>query len=183
MAEVLVEFDATIRAEDGGTYTAQACGAADERGLWHGWIEFTPADGGEPVRTPQETTQPNRPDLEYWAGGLTAAYLEGALERAVGHELPKLRERAVPVSSHFDGPAPAAPHPAVGAPQAVLNPFAVYGEGPDILRRQLAALTEDQLTNIVRAYALSDLGAVELDALRPPELIAIITSAVERQAD
>ena len=33
--------------------------------------------------TDRETTQPNLRALEYWATGLTPAYLEGALDRAL----------------------------------------------------------------------------------------------------
>jgi hypothetical protein len=52
-------------------------------GLWEGWIEFIPTDGGAPLRSRRETTQPNRDDAVYWATGLTPVYLEGALERAL----------------------------------------------------------------------------------------------------
>ena len=44
--------------------------------------------GTEPVlRTDQETSQPNRSALEYWADGLEPIYLEGALARAQGRLL------------------------------------------------------------------------------------------------
>ena len=54
-------------------------------GLWHGWLEFEPVDGCNvpALQSPRETTQPNRTDAVYWATGLTAVYLEGALERAI----------------------------------------------------------------------------------------------------
>jgi hypothetical protein len=64
-------------------YEARAYGAAIDDVLWEGWVEFVPIDGGPPVRSPRETTQPNRVDTEYWASGLTAVYLEGALIRAL----------------------------------------------------------------------------------------------------
>jgi hypothetical protein len=84
MAEVLVEFDATVTGENGKSYMARACGDARRDGLWQGWIEFVPLGGGEPVRSDRETTQPNRIDAIYWATGLTPVYLEGALVRALG---------------------------------------------------------------------------------------------------
>src|SRR6266566_5970410 len=48
-----------------------------------GWIEFIPIGRWTPVRTPRETTQPNRRNAVYWATGLTPVYLEGALDRAL----------------------------------------------------------------------------------------------------
>jgi len=84
MTEVLVAFDTTITAPDGSRWTPRACGARAVDGLWEGWIEFVSADGqSATVRTPRETEQPNRADLLYWATGLTQAYLEGALNRAI----------------------------------------------------------------------------------------------------
>ncbi len=81
-AEVLVEFDAVVRAADGAGFTARVF-AQQERGLWAGWIEFTPLGSGAPIRTAIESEQPNRNDLLYWAEGLTQVYLEGALARAL----------------------------------------------------------------------------------------------------
>ena len=45
--------------------------------------EFVPALGdGEPLTTDQETSQPNREALAYWAAGLEPIYFEGAFARA-----------------------------------------------------------------------------------------------------
>jgi len=49
-------------------------------GTWAGRIIFV--SGAEVRRTGQETSQPNREALAYWATGLEEVYLEGALERA-----------------------------------------------------------------------------------------------------
>jgi hypothetical protein len=84
MAEILVKFDELIAAPSGETFFAQAVGRAVEGGRWEGWLEFVPVgDTGEALGSGRETTQANRPDLEYWAQGLTKVYLEGALARAV----------------------------------------------------------------------------------------------------
>lgn len=85
MAEVLVEFQALVVASSGAAYRARACGgeARDGTRRWQGWIEFVPLHGGPTIRTPRETTQPNRSDTAYWAGGLTPVYLKGALRRAL----------------------------------------------------------------------------------------------------
>ena len=49
-------------------------------GTWAGRIVF--ADGTTTRITDRETSQPNREALQYWASGLEAVYLEGALTRA-----------------------------------------------------------------------------------------------------
>src|SRR4030095_3111189 len=64
-------------------YRVRICACELAEGTWEGWTECDPQDGSPVLRTPRETTQPNRPDLEYWASGLTPVYLEGALRRAV----------------------------------------------------------------------------------------------------
>ena len=64
MAEVLAKFTNVVRDTNGVGYTAQACGAPGANGLWEGWIEIV-VDGGAPIRSPRETTQPNRTDAIY----------------------------------------------------------------------------------------------------------------------
>jgi hypothetical protein len=67
------------------TYTAWVCGEQRVDGTWEGWLEFHPTKDAELVlRTDQETSQPNRSALEYWADGIEPIYLEGALARAQG---------------------------------------------------------------------------------------------------
>jgi hypothetical protein len=83
MAEVLVEFDNTWKGPDDKQYEARACGRGRDDGLWEGWLEFTPSDGSDVIATERETTQPNRPDMLYWATGLTYAYIDGALARSL----------------------------------------------------------------------------------------------------
>lgn len=84
MAELLVEFDATIRGDDGTQWHPRVWGAIADDSLWEGWVEFLPAgtEDREAIRTGRETEQPKRSDLMYWAQGLTQVYLEGALQRA-----------------------------------------------------------------------------------------------------
>ena len=83
MAEILVRYQLPVRNPNGLQYEARAYGAAIDHVLWEGWIEFVPIGGGRTLRTPRETTQPNRVDTVYWATGLTGVYLEGALIRAI----------------------------------------------------------------------------------------------------
>lgn len=176
MAEILAKYDALLRGHDGRIYAAHACGRPRGDGMWEGWLEF-PASDGVTVRTGRETTQPNRDAIVYWAGGLTAGYLDGALLRATT-PAPELPE-SPPETPAFDGPAPRSARPSTAAPPvAVLDPFAVYAQGDAVLQGQLAALSPSQLRNIIRAYGLSLADAATLDGLPTPDLIAIIMAAV-----
>ncbi len=180
MAEVLFGFASTFRASDGQTYRARACGAeVDNR--WIGWIEFVPETGGDVLRTPRETTQPNRTDAVYWASGLTPVYLEGAFDRA--EERQALPLPPPPETPAYSEPAPRAPvdRPFPRESDAVLDPFSVYEKGEHLLRAELRALSAWHLVNIAHAYGLS----VEDDASllhRPiPALVELIVSGVRRR--
>ena len=140
MAETLVRFTEAIIGRDGRGYVASACGEPRGDGLWHGWIEFS--DGVASFHTPQESEQPNRDDLMYWAQGLTHVYLQGALERA-------LRASGEGVV----GGLTLSVEPNV-RPVAVLDPYAVYRQGEDVLRGQLLALSRDQLNAVIEQYDL-----------------------------
>ena len=85
MSEFIHEHSAMVTSDDGVRYRARIYGEQRREGTWSGWIEFVPADGGRQsptLRTGQETSQPDRKAVEYWAGGLEPIYLEGALTRA-----------------------------------------------------------------------------------------------------
>jgi hypothetical protein len=181
MAEVLIDFDIQLKGPDNRLYGAQACGRERADGMWEAWIEFDPVNGGDAVRSGRETTQPNRKDLMYWATGLTAAYLDGALLRTLG-VLPALRARENPrAHPHYDGPAEGAQAQARAAyaPTAVLDPFRVYAAGANVLRGQLNALSRDQLGNIVKAYGLAHDPSAAVDGMSREQLAAIIIKAVE----
>jgi hypothetical protein len=83
VSEELLVFEKTIEGPESRSWEARVQGLERDDGLWEGWVQFTPVDGGAPVRTDRETTQPNLHDLQYWASGLTYFFLEGALERAL----------------------------------------------------------------------------------------------------
>lgn len=182
MAEVLVQFSDPVAAPEGSLYIARACGGIMPDGMWQGWIEFLPVTEGAPLRTGRETTQPNHTDLMYWASGLTAVYLEGALERAL-KPLTRPPEPHIPPPV-FDGPLPLDDEAAQAAapPDSILNPFSVYRKGEGLLRSQLAALSSWHLVNIIRDYELSDLSAGALNQLPASALIEIIVAAV-REAE
>ena len=178
MPEVLVEFSEAVMAEDGRVFVARACGSEMNGGLWQGWIEFVPVDGGEPLRTTRATTQPNRQDTVYWATGLTPVYLDGALHRAL-RPAPKLATPERREMPFFDGPAPS-DEPARTSGVSVLNPFSVYRKGESVLRRQLGALSAWHLVNIIDTYALSEESLTRLNASPPEVLIEIIIDGVRR---
>src|SRR5437867_466640 len=148
MAEVLAAYSDTIEGPDGVVYRAQACGGPAE-GLWEGWIEFYPLAGGTPIRSPRETTQPNRADAVYWASGLTTVYLEGALNRALN---PLAKELPSSYEPFFDGPAPEITLAPSRPASAVLNPFSVYEKSESILEQELGALSAWHLVNIIVTY-------------------------------
>jgi len=177
MAEVLARF--THRIRDGATaFHAQACGAPMSDGRWTAWIEFIPLDEGQPLRSPRETTQPNRTDAEYWASGLSPVYLEGALQRA---QTPVVRKRITLAEPAFGQPAADATGlEEAPPPDAVLDPLSVYQKGEGLLRQQLGALSSWHLVNIIRAYGLGQEPAAILNQLPPSALIARIVAACQR---
>jgi hypothetical protein len=87
MPELIHEPSALV-SDESTTYAVRVY--ADERaeGTWEGWLEFRPLNSNKPpLRTGQETSQPNRDTIEYWALGLEPIYFEGALARAQGRLL------------------------------------------------------------------------------------------------
>jgi hypothetical protein len=183
MAEVLTEFETSIRDENGREYIVRACGRECADGHWEGWLEFVPFDGGIVVRSGRETTQPNRIDTEYWATGLTPIYLEGALRRAL--EPVQIVERTIDLRPAYDGPAPDRPLVSVSGSRTVrarpvLNPFEVYQQGEDILRGQLSALDAPRLRDIIRGYSLNAGDTTELMRVSEAELTDTIIAAVRR---
>jgi hypothetical protein len=176
MAEVLAEFPELIGGPGGDVYRAHAVGAMTPEARWEGWIEFIPVAGGTPLRTPRETTQPNRTDIVYWATGLTAVYLEGAFKRAL---TPQVRHVPVPSAPVFDEPAPRAVQTAdVPVRDAVIDPFEVYAHGEEALRRKLQAFEAVHLANIIIAYRLSAEPVAVLETLSRSSLAEIIVGGV-----
>lgn len=173
MAEVVHVFDDPVLL-DGEPFTAHVVGRLEGH-IWEGWIEFAAQDGSEALRTPRETTQPDRAALVYWATGLSGTYLEGALSRALN---PLSRRSPAPMPSPlFEAPAPTAVGDISAADRAVLDPFSVGAKGETLLRKELGALRAWHLRNIIRAYQLADADR-DLEAMNEPALIELIVSAV-----
>ncbi|HET7585110.1 MAG TPA: hypothetical protein VFK13_09385 [Gemmatimonadaceae bacterium] len=85
----------SVRVEKSGIeYEARIYGARRVDDTWTGWIEFHPLQGPALLRrTGEETTQPDRDALEYWAGGLDRVYLESAYDRAIPAGVERRSER------------------------------------------------------------------------------------------
>ena len=79
---MLIRTHSSKVADGNTTYVVWICGEERSDGTWEGWLEFHPTDSGQIWRTGEETSQPSRATLEYWATGLEPVYLEGALARA-----------------------------------------------------------------------------------------------------
>lgn len=180
MAETLLQFPRRVATPNGALYEARACGSPLSGNTWQGWIEFIPIDGGDPVRSPRETTQPNRTDTEYWATGLTDVYLQGALSRALDTPFAVPNPPLQPTV--FAGPAPSSiPSAADNAPTSILDPFSAYEKGEALLRRQLGALSAWHLVNIAREYELTDASVDALNRMPAVELIELIVRGVQRE--
>jgi hypothetical protein len=83
MSEAIHVLSTTVRSAAGVEYVARVYGEQRGDGTWWAWLEFHPRSGSAAaLRTGQETSQPDRAAVEYWAGGLEPVYLEGALARA-----------------------------------------------------------------------------------------------------
>jgi len=177
----LLQLSSLATAPDGSSYEARACGAPMPDGCWEGWIEFVPVNGGQPLRSSRETTQPNRIDAEYWANGLTMVYLEGALDRALN---PPVRKVVTPPRAMFDEPSQAVKVTTLpnATQDAILDPFSVYEKGEKLLRQELGALAAWHLVNIVRAYELTDEPAAVLNALPAARLVEVIVRGVRSRA-
>ncbi len=102
MPEFVIERG-TLTIADGPAYLVRVHVGRmrDRTSRWGGWIEFVPVDGGAPIQSTCETTQPNQDCVMYWAAGLRAIYLEGALLRALGRTRAQ-RQIADPMFSRSD---------------------------------------------------------------------------------
>jgi hypothetical protein len=177
MAEVLFTAADPV-ADEHGSYTARVVGRQGGDGMWEGWIEFVPLDGGGEVPvTGVESRQPERSHLVYWATGLTPVYFEGALKRARNPTIVKVRVVEPPLTD-----APARKVVAVRAtpaiPATVLDPFEVGGKSLDVLDQELRALNRPRLLNIIAAYGLNATGE-DLSWMSDAQLARFIVVAVE----
>jgi hypothetical protein len=179
MAVTLRSFDDPVT-DQLGTYHARVVGRLAEDKMWEGWLEFEPIKPkGDVVVGPVESRQPEREHLEYWAGGLTPVFVQGALHRAQHPLVVRTRVIEDPVSDH---PAPrmvTAP-PREVKPDAILDPFEIGGRSLDILAQELRALNRPRLLNIIAAYDLNP-SRQDIAWMTDAQLVRFIVVAVEAQ--
>jgi hypothetical protein len=176
MAEVLTSFSTPVT-DEFGSYYPRAVGRLAPDGMWEGWIEFVPADGGSDVLvTPVESRQPERQHLVYWATGLSQVYMEGALVRARNPVTVRVPIVDEPIS---DQPAPrrVVVERVIPKPEPVLDPFEIGGRNIDILRQELTALNRPRLLNIIAAFDLAR--GVDVTQMSGAQLGGFIVAAVE----
>lgn len=182
--QVFRTFDDLITGPNGGSYLARICGGReDDNGLWHGWIEFVGQEGGTVLRSPRETRQPNRRNLDGWADRLSRVYLEGSLRRTLRMQEPKRTPAACgPDRPRFSAPAP---EPGRGRPvapdDAALNPFLRYREGEPTLREELEHLPPSELRTVIEAYRLAEDPDLDADALEHAELVELVVRTVRER--
>ena len=179
MSEVLRSFDEPIR-DDSGTYHARVVGRLASDGMWEGWLEFAPFDGGETLISPVESRQPEYTHLTYWASGLGVVYAEGALDRA---RRPLTIRKRILEAPAADQPAPRVSVPTrrtVAGLEPVLDPFEVGSNSLDILAQELRALGRARLLNIINGYDLNP-GNLDLQQMSDSQLITLIVVAVETE--
>lgn len=176
MAEVLATFTTPVT-DQFGSYYPRAVGRHAPDGMWEGWIEFLPVDGGSDVLvTAVETHQPERQHLVYWATGLSQVYMEGALHRARNPTTVRVPVIDEPIS---DRPASRriVVERVVPKPEPVLDPFEIGARNIDILRQELTALNRPRLLNIISGFDLAR--NADLTQMTDAELIGFIVAAVE----
>jgi hypothetical protein len=83
MERLLQQFETTFRDKAGDTYTGYVFARPRPRTTWEGFLIFERHRDGERFSTGTETTQPTAEAVLYWATGLTTAYFDGALNRAL----------------------------------------------------------------------------------------------------
>lgn len=81
--QLLQQFEETVTGTDGETYRAFVYGQPRPGSTWEGWLVFERLRDHRRFATGTETTQPDADSIVYWATGLTSAYFDGALERAL----------------------------------------------------------------------------------------------------
>lgn len=147
METLLQQFETPI-VRNGVTYIAYLYGHERTDGTWEGHITFERASDRARFTTPVETTQSNAQAVLYWATGLTDAYFDGALKRAMSSPPPP---RVAP-----------APPPVVGRDaavreqrredleRAVLGLFATHGAS-QLLTQHIFDSLPNSHADIVRA--------------------------------
>jgi len=81
--QLLQQFEQAVTDAAGVSYRVYVYGRSRPADTWQGWIVFERTSDSERFATPVETTQPSADAIRYWAQGLSQAYFDGALWRAM----------------------------------------------------------------------------------------------------
>jgi hypothetical protein len=101
MDTLFQQFERPMTDAGGDTYLVFVQGRSRPHDKWEGWLVFERQRDARRFSTPVETTQPDDQAVLYWASGLTAVYLEGALERALSVSIaPRSIAEAPPLAGY-----------------------------------------------------------------------------------
>ncbi len=126
MDQLLQQFEQAVTDTAGVTYRVYVYGRSRPADTWQGWLVFERSADSERFATPVETTQSSADAIRSWAQGLSKAYFDGALWRAM----------------HAGVPA---------VPRVRLPPPAIRGlENEDERRRRLAVIADDVIATFAR---------------------------------
>jgi len=89
--DLVHSYSEVVRDPEGRGYAASVHASERMDGMWETWVEFRGLGRDVTLRTLRESEQANRRAVLYWASGLQASYLDGALLRATRMRLMELR--------------------------------------------------------------------------------------------
>jgi hypothetical protein len=155
--QLLQQFEQAVTDAAGVSYRVYVYGRSRPADTWQGWIVFERTHDNARFATPVETTQPSADAIRYWAQGLSQAYFDGALWRAM----------------HTGAPAV----PRVPKPPPATRALESEGER----RRRLEEIAQDVTATFTRLHARRLLTREVFDAL--PYAHADVVRAVTHLAD
>lgn len=82
MDQLLQQFEQPVT-RGNESYAVYVYGRSRPADTWQGWLVFERTRDGQRFTTPVETTQSSAQGVIYWATGLSNAYFDGALQRAM----------------------------------------------------------------------------------------------------
>ena len=102
MGELIQQYSRQVTADDGAIYLVRVYGEKIGVHTWSGWLEFHPLeDDREPLRTAEETSQPDRDALASWASGLEEMNFSGAFSRATSRKAAATPEFPISLPQHL----------------------------------------------------------------------------------
>jgi hypothetical protein len=101
MDTLFQQFERPMTDAGSDTYLVFVQGRSRPQDTWEGWLVFERQRDARRFSTPVETARPDAQAVLYWASGLSAVYLEGALERALSVSIaPRSIAEAPPLAGY-----------------------------------------------------------------------------------